>query len=266
VAFGEKSSAFWFHGRIHPAPRVPAFYAEEIQVEEDVTLEIICEGISVWAKPGTKRYKQPGEATDLFRLVFSAYALLGRDAFDPELEGWIEATKAQLEGSMVGFIIPRSIGPEEKESAETKRVQAAADLAIAVREFPSLRLAIRDIYAAVRDRDASDDAFFFAYRAVEDCARALSGADTDIGGKEWAALHERLGLDPDEGKERLEPLTRARRAAAHGNESAEQLQDARLKKAQLIDLARETVIRVLENTPDLEIESLPAVFDGDDTR
>ena len=185
VAFGEKSSAFWFHGRIHPAPRVPAFYAEEIQVEEGVTLEIICEGISVWAKPGTERYKQPGEATDLFRLVLSAYALLARDAFDPELEGWIEATKAQLEGSMVGFIIPRTIGPEEKESAETKRVQAAADLAIAVREIPSLRLAIRDIYAAVRDRDASDDAFFFAYRAVEDCARTVSGADSDIGAKEW---------------------------------------------------------------------------------
>jgi hypothetical protein len=80
VAFGENSSAFWFHGRIHPTPRVHAFYAEEIHVEEDVTLEIICEGISVWARPGTNLGRRP--IFDRFFIPCSPPCLLvGRGPF-----------------------------------------------------------------------------------------------------------------------------------------------------------------------------------------
>jgi hypothetical protein len=57
-------------------------------------------------------------------------------------------------------------------------MRKAATLAVAAEATPSWRLAIRDVYSALQER--GDDAFVFAYRAIEDVARAVSGCTGDL--------------------------------------------------------------------------------------
>jgi hypothetical protein len=167
-------------------------------------MEIVGDGIAVWSRPGTRAFKQVGDATALFRLVTASYALLARDVFEVTTDGWIEATEAEFAGSVIGFRVDRARTPTDvdPQSTESRGMRAAAELAVAVGERPPYRLALRDICAALRD--PTDDAFFFAFRAAEDVARAVSGTVGNIGADEWAALHERVGMTPEEGKARLE--------------------------------------------------------------
>jgi len=255
--FGDLDSAFWFYGRLHPSHAVPPFQAEEIKVEQGVRLEIVWDGIGVWSRPGVKAFKQMGEATELFRLVVAAYALLTRDVFDISTDGWIEAKEAQLAGSVLGFRVEqsKSAGDIDRNSKESTAIRAACRLAIAVRVVPSYRLALRDLYSALRE--AGNDAFFFAYRAVEDAARVVSGGER-VGPEEWGEFHQRIGLTPEDGKCRLTPLAEARNALAHGDEASTTIGVANRQRDALLDTARWFVIRAMEIDPDLGIDELAA--------
>lgn len=256
MIFGNESSAFWFYGRLHPGQRVPNFDVQEVVISEIVRLELIRDGIGVWSRPGARYFKQPGEATELFRLVVAAYALVSGEALDVTLDGWIEATEAKLDGAVLGFRVERSLYASEVDAPRSEQMRAAAELAIRVRQSPNLRLAIRDIYAALQDPTTSDDAFLFAFRAVEDCARALTGSDDEANRVDWASFHQELGRSPDEGKERLDPLTRARNAVAHGDVATSDLAEPRGKRSELIDLARATVIETLKIKPGVDLSDL----------
>jgi hypothetical protein len=260
MPFGEATSAFWFYERLHPSQWVPPFSVEEVPVADRVRLEVVWDGIGVWSRPGTTDFKQPGEATTLFRLVTASYALLALEALEVTMDGWIEATEAELAGSVIGFRVdrPRSPADVNPDSDESKAMRAAAELAVAICDKPAYRLAVRDIHGALRD--PSDDAFFFGFRAVEDVARAVSGSTGELTAKEWATLHEQIGLTPEDGKARLESLTRARRAAAHGATEDPELGEARRRRDALLDEARRFVITTLMNEPNLPHNSLRAAL------
>jgi hypothetical protein len=253
--FGDLDSAFWFYGRLHPSHAVPPFQAEEIEVDEGVRLEVVWDGIGVWSRPGVRAFKQMGEATELFRLVVAAYALLTRKVFDVSTDGWIEATAAQLTGSILGFRVEqsKSVGDVDRDSKESAAIRAACLVAIATRAMPSYRLALRDIYSALRE--VGNDAFFFAYRAVEDAARVVSGGER-VGPREWGEFHQRIGLTPEQGEARLAPLTEARKALAHGDENASAIGVADRQRRALLDTARWFVIRAMESDLDLDASEL----------
>lgn len=255
--FGDADSAFWFYGRLHPSHGVPPFQAEEIEVEEGVRLEVIWDGIGVWSRPGVKVFKQMGEATELFRLVVAAYALLTREVFDVSADGWIEATEAKLAGSILGFRVEqsKSAGDVNRDSKESTAIRAACRVAIAARAMPSYRLALRDIYSALRE--VGNDAFFFSYRAVEDAARVVSGGER-VGSKEWGEFHQGVGLTPEEGEARLAPLTAARKALAHGDEDGHAIGEASRQRDVLLDTARWFVIRAIEEDAELDAGELVA--------
>jgi hypothetical protein len=124
-------------------------------------------------------------ARETIALTVAAYALVSGTALDWSLGGWVEATSAQFDSSVVGFTVdPRERLPTENERSDD--IRKAATLAVAAEATPSWRLAIRDIYAALQER--GDDAFVFAYRAIEDVARAVSGSAGDLRGSDWALL------------------------------------------------------------------------------
>src|SRR5690242_14473853 len=107
MAFGAEDSGFWFHGRIGPAFLVPPFNVSDVPVVEGVRLEVVWEGIGVWSRPGQRAYKQPGDATSLFRTVVAAWALLSGTALTVTTEGWVEAHGAAFDDSTMGWVINR---------------------------------------------------------------------------------------------------------------------------------------------------------------
>jgi hypothetical protein len=123
-------------------------------------------------------------------------------------------------------------------------MRRAARLAAKVHNLPGWRLALRDIHSALRDR--GDDGFVFAYRALEDVARAVSGQSGQLRSKDWAQLHGLLGTSDVAFLARIKPLHEARRAAGHGDESDPKLQAARANRDAVIAIARLVVAEALE--------------------
>lgn len=218
MPFGDNSSAWWFYGRLRPAVAT-RFNVQEIEVQPGVRLEILHDLIGVWARPGPFTINGLREVEELFALVTGAYALITRLALDWSLDGWVEATQAQIKGTTMGVIVDQrghdpDLPPDEEPSISMRR---AAELAVAVREWPGYRLALRDVHAAYHTQ--SDDAFVFAYRAIEDIARGMSLRRGDLRPADWKHLHTILGTT----KERFQDgyvsdLKAARDAVGHGDE------------------------------------------------
>lgn len=248
--FGVPTSGFWFYGRLHPADQVLPFNVQEVPVENGVALEITWDGIAAWSRPGTLSMKEPGEASQLFRLVVGAYALLTCRSLDWSLDGWVEAKEATFSSTVVGFRLARGNAELTMADDATDNVtmRRAAELAVAVRRKPSYRLALRDVHAATRED--GEDAFVFAYRAVEDVARAVSGAG-DLRARDWAKLHRTLRTSRDAFMDRLEALKTARDLVVHGNEQDERLARMRLKRDEIVNVGRMVVAETMDADHDL---------------
>jgi hypothetical protein len=221
---------------------VPPFYAQEIPIYEGARMEIIWEHLGIWSPPGTSGHKQPGEANQLANLVVSAWALLTGQALVWSLGGWIEATEATFEGTVMGYRPEhfRDPGVPREKSMVSKRIRRAAELAILLRSNQQYRLALRDIHTA--EREESDDALFFAYRAIENAARAIAGVTGDLGKAGWAGFHEARSRTPADGQAQMRPLTDARDAAAHGQEES----STQSERDELILLARQLIADTIQ--------------------
>ena len=262
--FGDASSGFWFYGRIGPAFLVPPFSVSDVPVADGVQLQVAWEGIGLWAPPGESKFKQPGEATTLFRTVVSSWALMSGTALTVTLEGWVEAHDADVAVSTMGWIInrPGAAAQASPESEVSNIMREACELAAKINSRDPYRLAVRDVHSALSDSD--DDAFVYAYRALEDLARAVSGTEEQVTEADWKALHERLGQDPEIARKEIEPLRLARNAIGHGNPQHADLREARLRRSELLLDVRRRVLRAIASDEELGIGDITAMLpEGD---
>lgn len=252
--FGDESSAFWFYGRFSPAIEVPPFFAQEVPVAEKARIEIIFEHLGIWAGPGTRECKQPGEVSQLARLILGSWGLIAGQGLEWSLDGWVEAKKACLEGSIMGHRPPHFRDPEaaDENSTLSKQMREAAELAVHLRSKVKYRLALRNIHIALQDD--TDDAVFFSYRGVETAARAITQIEDNLDRQGWSQFHRLLGRSPADGKELMQPLIDARKAIAHGQMSAPLSPE---KRADLILLARRLVGEALEADALVPVGTVP---------
>jgi hypothetical protein len=236
-----EKSGFWFQARLSPASDA-RFWASEESIGDGLMFDAVWDGLALWSRPDLEpphppwrdAVRSPHEAERMFRLIAAAYALLTGDAFEVRVTGWIEAVEAEWRDTIVGFAVERFSHEPPYTSPANVRLCAAARLAVAASHAPGTRLALLDFWASVIDR--GDDAFFFAFRAVEDLARHYGG-----GTKDWAALHRHCGYV--RGQARLKPLTDARHAVAHGDDADSAVIKARAQRLRILNLARLTVAR-----------------------
>jgi hypothetical protein len=240
VAFGDQTSAWWYYGRLRPTTAT-RFNVQEVAVRPDVRLEVFHDVIAVWSKAGPNTLAGPAEFRELVGVTLGAYALISGVALDWTAEGWIEATNATFAGTIIGtFVDPRGHDPmlsvRARRSVDMRR---ACRLAVRAQRYPGYRLALRDIHSALSV--GGDDAFVFAYRAIEDLVRAVSGRRGELRASDWAALHTRLGTSKSAFVTRIAPLQEARHAAAHGDDSDADLVAARADRTNRLELARQIV-------------------------
>ena len=186
-------SGFWATGRLSPYV-LTGFNVKDAPVGSGAYVEVFRDGIAVWSKAGSAFARSFEEARSFLGLVTASYTLVSGVALDFAFTGWIEATKATFDGTMIGFVIPRGPPPKiSTESKQSKQMQKAIEIAVAVLHRGPWRLAVRDVHETHLTANETDDAFVFAYRAIEDLARAFS---TD-GRKSWADLQAHLGTTED---------------------------------------------------------------------
>jgi hypothetical protein len=242
-------SALWAYGRV--GPRVlTRFNVQQLEVADGTYFEAILDLVAVWQHPRSTFARSVEESRDFLDLVVWAYAVRTGVALDFTFDGWVEATNAKFDGAVIGTMVDRrGHRPHLDESAKKSvDMRSAVELAAAVLHRGGWRLAVRDIYAAARERDrGSDDCFVFAFRAVEDLAHAASTSS----GKDWSALHALLGTDKARFMRRIEALRLARNAAAHGDESDPELATARANRKALVTKARRIVRDAIQKAPTL---------------
>lgn len=240
--------------RVSPAASA-GFNAWEIPIAPGVRFEAFVDGLAVWSKPGKHAISTPEEARELFAVVVGAYALITGVALDWSLSNWVEATEASFKGTTVGFGSDTRAfaAPIRRRSRRSTDIRRAARLAAAVRHKPSWRLALRDVWSALRER--GDDAFVFGYRAIEDVARALSGQTGQLGDADWRKLHQHLGTNKTAFLKRIDPLLKARRAAAHGNDGDPKLAAARRDREAITMIVREVVAEAFVAESSLRFEA-----------
>jgi hypothetical protein len=241
-------SGFWTHGRLSPYSAT-RFNVQQASAAPDVKIEVFADGIAVWSWPGATLARSVEDARDLMGLVTAAYTVRSAFPLDFTFTGWVEATHASFDGTMVGFTVPRGHKPDMDESGKRSRHMAAAiDLAVAVFERGPWRLAVRDVHAAyLALATRSDDVFVFANRAVEDLAHAVS----TTGRKSWSDLHTHLGTTETNFKRRTKALREARDAVVHGDANGPALVAARPKIKALVGLARSIVREAIAREPTL---------------
>jgi hypothetical protein len=168
-------SGFWAHGRLSPYAAT-RFNVQQASAAPDVNIEVFADGIAVWSWPGAILARSVEDARDLMGLVTAAYTVRSEVPLDCTFTGWVEATRATFDGTMIGFTVPRGHKPHMNEKSKRSRDMAAAiDVAVAVFQRGPWRLAVRDVHSAyLALATRSDDVFVFAYRAVEDLAHAVS--------------------------------------------------------------------------------------------
>lgn len=231
-------SGFWAHGRLAPY-NATRFNVQNVEVVDFVWVEVFADGVAVWSKSSATLARSNTEARDFMSLIVAAYTIRTGIALDFIFTGWIEATKATFEGTIVGFVVPRGhrarMDPNSRRSDD---MRAAIALAATAHDQGPWRLAIRDVHAAYQALAArSDDAFVFAYRAVEDLAHAVS----PTAAKDWAALQRHLGTTESVLKRRTKRLRDARDAVVHGDANHAALVAARKTPARLVGVGRSMV-------------------------
>jgi hypothetical protein len=237
---------------------VPPFSVSDVAVTDGVQLQVAWEGIGLWSPPGERKFKQPGEANTLFGAVVSVWALMSGTALTVTLEGWVEAHDATVAESTMGWIInrPGAAAQASPESDVSQLMREACELGAKVYARGPYRLAVRDVHSALSDRE--DDAFVYAYRALEDLARAVSGQEEQLTGDDWQALHDRLGQDAEIARQEIEPLRLARNAIGHGNPDHPDLREARLRRGELLLDVRRRVLRALASDAELGLGDIAA--------
>jgi hypothetical protein len=110
-----------------------------------------------------------------------------------------------------------------------------------VRE-PTLRLAFKDLGFSLHDR--GDDAFIYAYRAVENARRfhaaKVSATETT---PVWPPLHAALGTS----EAQLQPLTDAATSLRHGDTKSAALAAARVNRDATLVLAEDILRRLAQH-------------------
>jgi hypothetical protein len=241
-------SGFWAHGRLSPYAAT-RFNVQQASAAPDVNIEVFADGIAVWSWPGAILARSVEDARDLMGLVTAAYTVRSEVPLDCTFTGWVEATRATFDGTMIGFTVPRGHKPHMNEKSKRSRDMAAAiDVAVAVFQRGPWRLAVRDVHSAyLALATRSDDVFVFAYRAVEDLAHAVS----KTGRKSWPDLHAHLGTMERNFKRRTKTLGDARGAVVHGDASDPALLAARPKMKTLVRLSRSIVREAIAREPTL---------------
>ena len=189
---------------------------------------------------------------DFFDVTLAIYALIRLDRGDrrdalrlrAELHSCLEVRGAEARASSERSTSAMRPAPSGSWTAgpRARDFTTAANAAWRFVREPTLRLTFKDLGFSLRDR--GDDAFLYAYRAVENARRfhadKVSATETT---PVWPPLHALLGTT--EGQ--LEPLTDAATSIRHGDTKSAALAAARVNRDATLVLAEDILRRLAQH-------------------
>jgi hypothetical protein len=231
-------STYYFIGRLSPAEFCTNFNPGEIHLGNGLVLDIFQDGISIWI-PGTRENFDAirSMVVEAFDITITTFMFITNLKLNFNLQSWVEAKGIVSKKNIIGFIIPpgaRRINPNRrsKYSALWRR---AGRFYLKIKESFHHKIALSDYKNLINTY--GDDAFFFAYRIVEDIRRTVTHHLGDGLEKEkyWREMHNILGTN----KSQIDPLVKVAEKVRHGEVDAQVVIEARERRDQIIKIALE---------------------------
>jgi hypothetical protein len=178
-------------------------------------------------------------AREYLSLLVDLYSFHANTLLSCKLVNWVEAREVSARENMIGvFMGSNSIKiSRDRRNPQNRRWRKVAKIFPSVLGQPHLRLAIKDYVNALRDE--GDDSMFFAYRAVENVCRSITGSTGQITPAQWTQMHATIGTD----KDLIDPLLGAAKQVRHGNITSAQLVAARNRRDRLVAVSRDVIVR-----------------------
>jgi hypothetical protein len=161
-----------------------------------------------------------------------------------EPHAWLEVRNVEARANVVGTIHERfeAGAVTELDGPRARDFTTAANAAWRFVREPRLRLAFKDFGFSLRDR--GDDAFLYAYRAVENARRFHADKVSAMETKPvWPPLHAALGTS----ERQLQPLTNAATSIRHGDTKSAALAAARVNRDATLVLAEDVLRRLAQH-------------------
>jgi hypothetical protein len=188
-----QASTYFFIGRLSdPQAR---FQVQDAPLGGGLRLDVFWDAISVWGTTTQPFDTFRPEVRSALDLMVAAYVFKTDRPIDYRLENWAEAKGVEGKEGVVGrFLVPNQplpalpptrsrLNTPWKLAAKLNRARLAGSVT------QNHVFALRDYQQALLE--PSDNAFIYAWRAVEDTCRAVSG-QPDVSAATWTAMHNAL--------------------------------------------------------------------------
>lgn len=232
----KNTSTYFFIGRLSPPRYCRYFNPGEIYLGNGFVLDIFNQLVCLWI-PGTKKsyLEIRTEAMETLDIVITTFTFITGKKLSFSIENWVETKGVISKHNIIGYLIP----PEDKLFAPPRKHKYAYAWKRAAKFYPKIegsfyhRMALKDYKSCINT--LGDDAFFYAYRIVEDIRRATTIHLPD-GLKSqayWDKMHSILRSN----KKLIDPLTKVSEEIRHGNLINKTVTSARLHRKRLINIA-----------------------------
>ncbi|HMS22689.1 MAG TPA: hypothetical protein PKA38_02885 [Candidatus Levybacteria bacterium] len=230
-----EASTYFFIGRISD-------FSAEYQVQNkfidgNYVFELFMSGISIWGKSDKPFEEVRSEIIQMLDTIFGLFTLSTNKPLIYTLEHWVETKENVATKNIIGWFKPTN-NPVRVRSMRSPINTAWKNSVKYCRKVlssnPNYSLALQDYHKSIID--TGDEAFFYAYRAVEDICRAVSGMD-DTKESAWDKMHKDLGTT----KEQLDSLLKVAEEIRHGKKNTQKIKDARTKRAELLGASKQIV-------------------------
>jgi hypothetical protein len=232
----EKISTYYFIGRLSPPIHCRYFNPGEIHLKNGFVVDVFNELICIWV-PGTEESfdKLRSSVLEAFDIIITVFIFITNKKLAFQLAYWVEAKEVISKKNIIGYIVPtgeKLISPSRKGKYAVAW-RKAARFYLKIEDSFYHKMAIKDYKNCISS--LGDDAFFYAFRIIEDIRRAATrnlpeGLDKK---KYWEEMHKILGTSENS----ILPLTEVSEKVRHGELDSSIVINARKKREEIINTA-----------------------------
>ncbi len=227
-----KNSTYFFIGKLEPFEECKDFNPGELSLGDGWTLDINLDLICIWKSGVVDPFDKINPfIKELFSLIIALFIFRSKILLKFRLTNWIEAKEIESVKNLIGVYVSRYSQPRRNARINVTW-KKCAHIFSKFQHHQLFRLALKDCVTSLQEE--GDDSFFYAYRALENTCRAITGAKTDITKQHWEQMHKKVGTC----KTLIDPLTAAALDIRHGNISGTGLENARKNRKQVLGISR----------------------------
>lgn len=239
-----KKSTYYFIGSI--SDKSSGFQVQDVKLKDGIEFSVFLDGIVV--------KKTSDDSFDILRngiknsveILISTVVLQTKKSLTFSWQSWVEAKETEVLKDVIGWF---GISEVQFKNLKTQRSPINTSWKKAAQFYNLLSkgnenhiLAIKDFRAAIAD--TGPDSFLFAYRAVEDICRSITGKDPQ---DSWKKMHSTLQTSENF----IKPLTNVSECVRHGDINNDIVKNA--NRDNLLEVSRKIILLEFKRTFKLDL-------------